>query len=475
MKIHLTIGIPTYNRSNHLDDRLDDLKRLGYFNHPEVEIIVHDNDSHIKSHCLKIKELKRRVTNIHLIESSPNIGMVKACYKIIVSAKGKWISLLGDDDPIIMKCSRFLNLIKKSKNSDHFYLAPKVFEKGKISLIPWIPMLKVGSYDPSLICAKVGFTTGFAFLGAHAFRNQQNLPKLWLKAHKTCLFYGHCKMFLDHYKNSFYTREPLAAWRSGNERVSIDMNTMRHLELRNLFKYPPSKGIRKLLHLRPWEVVRHGKFQLINHIEHEKVEFINKNERLCKNERIVLKDVKTMLFNKKGNVYIDSPKSYKREDACCVFSRRRNPKNKSEAALFFKCGRSARLESMLEIFNHLLLEGKIIYKERNLSLLELLAEHCRKHGNRGLWRLQAFAIIMLSVVLYGLDGFNLAKIINNYFNRPKKGLYKILRISEKTLRMKLLRWLTSRKYYKLKKTLFGVRHFSNKRPKRSELFQTSLK
>jgi len=97
MKPLLTIGIPTYNRTDQLSGRLSDLEKLGYFNHPAVQIIIHDNDSTNKEHCNIIKNLQKRVTNLELIESSPNIGMVKGCEKIISMAKGHWITLLGDD------------------------------------------------------------------------------------------------------------------------------------------------------------------------------------------------------------------------------------------------------------------------------------------------------------------------------------------------------------------------------------------
>jgi GT2 family glycosyltransferase len=80
-----------------------------------VQIIIHDNDSTNKEHCLTIRNIQKRVTNLELIESSPNIGMVKGCWKIISNAKGDWIALLGDDDPIIMKCSNFLSHIKKKR------------------------------------------------------------------------------------------------------------------------------------------------------------------------------------------------------------------------------------------------------------------------------------------------------------------------------------------------------------------------
>jgi hypothetical protein len=111
------------------------------------------------------------------------------------------------------------------------------------------------------------------------------------------MFYGHCVMLLENYKNTSFSKKPVAAWSSGNERISHQMNLMRHLELRNLFKYPPSKVFKEFISLKPREIVRQGSFLLTNHINHPAIGFINKNECRSKKERILLKVVRTINFN----------------------------------------------------------------------------------------------------------------------------------------------------------------------------------
>ena len=89
----LTVGIPTYNRSEHCLERLADLEKLGYMSSPSIKVIIHDNDSAEKAHCRKIRELQKNFSNLKLIESRPNVGMVRACEKILAQAKGEGWSM----------------------------------------------------------------------------------------------------------------------------------------------------------------------------------------------------------------------------------------------------------------------------------------------------------------------------------------------------------------------------------------------
>ena len=438
MKTLLTIGIPTYDRPDHLNERLLDLEKLGYFNHPKVQIIIHDNDSTDKKHCLTIKNIQKRVTNLELVESSPNIGMVKGCYKILSIAKGGWITLLGDDDPIIMQCSNFLNLIKKNNRSDHLYFRTLEHENGQARKVSWFPKLKAGNYSLSELCAKTGFTTHFAHIAAHTFRNKKNLPKLWLKAHQKSTFYGHCIMFIENFKSSFYSGKTVAAWRSGNERISSQVGILMIMELRNLFKYPSTKAIRKFMRLNPRDVRKEGTFHLLNYISHPRLEFIERYEHLSKDERITLQDVCPQQFNPENDICIFPTRKSKTRHFSCVFYRNNGKTNKktfNNAAVVYMCGPFATLESIGDIIRKMELTGKIILNDKAVSPLMLLAEYCNAGIRKKIWKMLAYAVVLFSVVMYGVEEFNITRIILNYFKRPQKNLYGIIRSLERTCRI----------------------------------------
>ena len=462
MKTLLTIGIPTYNRSDELNKRLIDLEKMGYFNHPDVQIIIHDNDSLKKDHCLRVKDLQRSVSDLVLIESSPNIGMARACYKIIAKAKGEWIILLGDDDPIILRCAQLLGLIRKNKEYDHLYFTPKIHEKGKSCRIRWLPELKVGAYKPSFICAKQGFTTGFAFLGAHCFRNKDRLAEVWIKSHRHCLFYGHCVMFLENYRKSFYTGKTVAAWTPGNERIPAQFNVIRHLELRNLFKYPPSKAIREFSLLSPLEVVKQGRYPLLNHITHPEVEFINDYERLPKKSRITLKKVSTISFNPLNKILILGKKINDRANSSCIFiDKYLAKKYHYNASIVFHVGPLVSTAEISRIIAKLQLLGPINLNDCQVSDISLVRGYCRP---RKLLRIILdYSLLMYSILLYGAEGLDRRKIIINYFTRPRKGLYAAINAIERFLRKTAKQTLSQKSYYKIKELVFGVKHFRRKK------------
>jgi len=461
MKPLLTVGIPTYNRSDELIKRLNELEKLGYFNDPDVQIIIHDNDSIKKDHCLRVKDLQRYVSNLVLIESSPNIGMAKACYKIIAKAKGEWIILLGDDDPIIQRCSPLKSLIRKNKECDHLYFTPKINEKGKTCRIQWMPKLKVGNYKPSFICAKQGFTTGFAFLGAHCFRNKNNLAEIWIKCHMQCLFYGHCVMFLENYRKSFYTGKTVAAWTPGNERIPAQFNVLRHLELRNLFKYPPSKAIREFTNLNPFEVVKQGRFPLLNHIIHPEVEFINDYERLPEKRRITLKKVSTISFNPLNKILILGKKINDRANSSCIFINKFTAKKYHyNASIVFHVGPLVGTAEISRIIAKLQLLGPINLNDSEVSDISLVQGDCKPRKLRRI--ILDYLLLTYSILLYGAEGLDRRKVIINYFTRPRKGLYAGINAIERCLRKMTQKILSRKSYYKTKKLVFGVKHFKRK-------------
>lgn len=455
IKSLLTIGIPTYNRPTHLIDRVTDLEKMGYLNHPDVQIIIHDNDSKEKEHCRRIKRLQKTVKNISLIESSPNIGMVKGCYKILANSKGDWIMLLGDDDPIILKCADLLNLIKKHKECDHLYFSPKINENNKQTPVKWVPKLKVGNYKPSIICAKQGFTTAFAFLGSHCFRNKQKMAELWLKSHEKCLFYGHCVLFIEKYKKTFYTGKTVAAWTSGNERITHEQNLLRHLEIAKLLESSRSDKIKQFISLKPLEVVKQGTFPLVLHKTHTQIDSFRRLRYLKDGRYIKLKKIKTLNFNSMGEIQIFPTQKKLSEKACIVFGK--SPSTyQNNIALDFQCGPKANTFNILKIIALLGLNGPLYLKNKKITFSQL---YLASVGFDELSKAKTSLILLLSAVCFGPEGFDTEKILRNALSRPRKGLYKILLELEKRPRIALKRVLGEDLYYSVKQILFGRKHF----------------
>jgi glycosyltransferase involved in cell wall biosynthesis len=458
MKPLLTIGIPTYNRSDHLKKRLTDLKKMGYFNQPEVQIIIHDNDSTDKKHCLTIKDIQKRVKNLELIESSPNIGMVRGCYKILSMAKGDWITLLGDDDPIIMKCCNFLNIIKKNKGCDHLYFQPKVYQKGYIQRMSWFPKLRRGNYKTSTLCAKTGFTTHFAFLGAHCFRKKEKIREFWIKSHKHCMFYGHCVMLLEKYRKSFYSGKTISAWNSGNERITKQQNLLRHLEVANLLKNSRSDKIKQFIRLKPLEVVKQGNVPLMLHTTHPLIELFNRLSSLKGGKSIKLKKIKVLNFNPSGPIHIFPAKKNLPSNDCSVFGKSSFACS-DNIVLNFQCGPNARLIDILKIIAFLDLKGPIYLKNKKITFFQL---YLTSAGRSLVSPVKILLLFLLSVVCFGPENFNKEMILRNLLSRPRKGFYKIILEIEKRPRLAFQRVFGKKAYYRAKQVLFGSKHF--KRP-----------
>jgi glycosyltransferase involved in cell wall biosynthesis len=442
----LTIGFPTYNRAEHLKERLNELEKLDYLKNPEIEIVIHDNNSVDKSHCQLIKNLQAKITNMYLLESSSNIGMVHGCYKILKAAQGQWIALLGDDDPIVIKSFDFLSLIRKKKKCDHLYFRTKEYENGQARKVSWFPKLKAGNYRPIEICAKTGFTTHFAHLAAHCFRNRENLAKMWIQSHERCMSYGHCIMFLENYKSSFFSGKTIAAWRSGNERVSSEMNILLNMELRNLFKYPPTETIKNFIKLNPSNVRKEGTFPLISCINNPELRFIDQVECLPKDERITLQEVRPQQFNPKNDVCIYPTGKSKVRHFSCIFYQNNGKTNSASfnnAAVVYMCGPSARLESIYDIVRKMELSGKILLNGKAVSPIMLLSAYCKAAMRKKTWKMRAYAIVLFSVVMYGVDEFNITRVILNYFKIPQKGFYGLIRSLERACRIALKKMLFS--------------------------------
>lgn len=101
----LTIAIPTYNRAAKLDKQLAWAVNAIDGRWDEVELIVSDNASpdETPAVCERWKALSHGALRIQRQRS--NIGLVRNVLACIEAARGEFVWVVGDDDPIL--CSTF--------------------------------------------------------------------------------------------------------------------------------------------------------------------------------------------------------------------------------------------------------------------------------------------------------------------------------------------------------------------------------
>jgi glycosyltransferase involved in cell wall biosynthesis len=106
----LAIAIPTYNRADHLSDRLDELlPQL----QKDVVICVYDNGS--SDHTNKVIDSKKS-SKIRYTRSEMNLGMAANISRCFTETKAEWMWMLGDDDAVSSDAiSRCLSLILSSE------------------------------------------------------------------------------------------------------------------------------------------------------------------------------------------------------------------------------------------------------------------------------------------------------------------------------------------------------------------------
>ena len=122
--MHLSIIIPTYNRSELLGVTIKKLlKQFDIFKEFEFEIIVSDNAS-LKSPSYIINDINDK--RIKYFENEVNLGMSKNILNSLNFAKGKYLWLFGDDDFIDDKAIDYVVSRLINKNDFDFLQISKV-------------------------------------------------------------------------------------------------------------------------------------------------------------------------------------------------------------------------------------------------------------------------------------------------------------------------------------------------------------
>lgn len=116
----LSICIPTFNRSKHLENLLKSLVASN-IDCELVEVCVSDNCSTDETKRL----INRFSDNFPIIYScnEKNVGMSNNILEVVGMAKSKYVWILGDDDLVIChNFNKLLDLLKLHPNVDFFYL-----------------------------------------------------------------------------------------------------------------------------------------------------------------------------------------------------------------------------------------------------------------------------------------------------------------------------------------------------------------
>lgn len=97
----LSLVIPTYNRADFVYDQLCWIFREAEGHWQNLELIVLDNHSSDETSRIKERFIGEQRERIQLVVNDVNIGLVRNCIKGLQVSKGKFVWLIGDDDPLM--------------------------------------------------------------------------------------------------------------------------------------------------------------------------------------------------------------------------------------------------------------------------------------------------------------------------------------------------------------------------------------
>jgi glycosyltransferase involved in cell wall biosynthesis len=164
----ISICIPTFNRSNCLNNLICNLSKIKKLYSNEVEICISNNNS--SDGTSEVLDKWRNKIDLKLINQSENIGASRNAFAVVKIATGKWIIIIGDDDEIVLdNFSSLISLLRSSCEND-WILVGIADSTGKEHLLGDIDL---GRHDP-ISFRKILLRTGlyrYGFIGMHIFPN----------------------------------------------------------------------------------------------------------------------------------------------------------------------------------------------------------------------------------------------------------------------------------------------------------------
>jgi glycosyltransferase involved in cell wall biosynthesis len=128
--IFLTIAIPTYNRSEFLDNQIKRLIKIiqNNFFELQVELLILNNKSEDETHQLVVEYVKQ-YSFIKYIKNEFNIGLIGNYKKAFQNSSGKFTWVLGDDDTFEENLvPEMLSLIKNNPTLSFVHINQKIFD-----------------------------------------------------------------------------------------------------------------------------------------------------------------------------------------------------------------------------------------------------------------------------------------------------------------------------------------------------------
>jgi glycosyltransferase involved in cell wall biosynthesis len=164
----ISICIPTFNRTNCLNNLLGNLAKIKELHSNDVEICISNNNS--SDSTSEVLDKWRDKIEFKLITQSENIGASRNAFAVVKIATGKWLIIIGDDDEIILdNFSSLISLLRSSCENDWVLVGIADFT-GKEHLLGDI---ELGRHDP-ISFRKILLRTGlyrYGFIGMHIFPN----------------------------------------------------------------------------------------------------------------------------------------------------------------------------------------------------------------------------------------------------------------------------------------------------------------
>ena len=117
----LTIGIPTYNRVDCLDDCFNSIL-ISHKNCDDFDYEICISDNHSKRRRKQVIEKYQNKLPLKFNKNNSNLGFALNALKVVSMSSGKFVWMIGNDDLLLPNSlSEIKKLFKKSRGRIFFY------------------------------------------------------------------------------------------------------------------------------------------------------------------------------------------------------------------------------------------------------------------------------------------------------------------------------------------------------------------
>jgi glycosyltransferase involved in cell wall biosynthesis len=262
----LTIGIPTFNRSDVLIKNIDYILSLNILD--RIELLVIDNNSDDDTYSLLFSKYKNKFT---FIKNETNIGFSKNTIKLFSMCKTKYLLWLSDEDFIIKEnINKILDLLDQNNYlflCPQFYLDDKLYRGKNINTPLKYGDLRSASNHLSGCIFDVEHTRDISNDYDNIFKKYSNLsihyPQIFMLIKLVSLDISKC--IYVNFPIS-YTKNPMPDTHEGGGFISTDQRLRMHQDLINYYNGIINKKnykvINKLLKLHKKHILKTIRFAL---------------------------------------------------------------------------------------------------------------------------------------------------------------------------------------------------------------------